>query len=593
MTLPMVLAFALLAGAMVLFALELYPVDFVALAMLAAVLVLGPVLGVRPEEAISGFSNPAAITVLAMFILSGGVERTGTIQRLSRRVTRLGSGGEVGQLLTVALVAVPASMFLNNTAVVAILMPMVIRMALVHGRSPSKLLLPLSYLSQLGGVVTLIGTSTNILSSSLAESEGLPPFGVFEFARPGLAVLGTGLLYLLLVGRRLIPDRRSATAGEKDDGMAAYTADVVVLEGSAAVGRSVRESGLGKRSGIRVLEVVRGGKKFDASLPDLRLSAGDLLVVAGRAEELLGLRETEGLALEADRHIEALAGREDVRLVEAVIGPNSDLIGTTLRASRFHQRFGSAVVAIRKHGRLLRERLGSVRLGFGDTLLLRVPEIFLPAVRREPGFVVAGEIEHEPYRSRKAPVALAILSAVVLVAALGVPILVTSIAGGVLMVLTGCLKMDEVHDAIRWDVILLLAGVIPLGLALERTGGARFLADLVTRHSSGAPPVVVLGAFYLGTMILTELISNNAAAVVMVPVGITAARTLHLDPRAFVLAIMFAASTSFSTPIGYQTNTLVYGPGGYRFLDFLRVGGPLNLLLAIATPLFIMLLWGL
>ncbi len=589
----MMLAFALLAGALVLFALEIYPVDFVALAMLAVVLVFGRVLGVRPEEAISGFSNPAAITVLAMFILSGGVERAGTIQRLSRRVARLGSGGEVGQLLTVALVAVPASMFLNNTAVVAILMPMVIRMALVHGRSPSKLLLPLSYLSQLGGVVTLIGTSTNILASSLAQGEGLPPFGVFEFSRIGLAVLGTGLLYLLLVGRRLIPDRRGAPAGEKDDGTAAYTADVVVLEGSASVGRSVPDSGLGKRSGIRVLDVVRGGEKFDASSTRLTLRPGDVLVVAGRAGDLLGLRETEGLALEADRHIETREGGEDNRLVEAVIGPNSDLIGATLRGSRFHQRFGSAVLAIRKHGRLLRERLGSVRLGFGDTLLLRVPERSLAAVRREPGFVVAGEIEHEPYRTEKAPVALAIVAAVVVIAALGVPILVTSIAGGVLMVLTGCLRMDEVHNAIRWDVILLLAGVIPLGLALERTGGARFLADLVTRHSSGAPPVVVLGAIYVATMILTEIISNNAAAVVMVPIGIAVARTLQLDPRAFVLAIMFAASTSFSTPVGYQTNTLVYGPGGYRFLDFLRVGGPLNLLLAVVTPLFIALFWGL
>jgi di/tricarboxylate transporter len=222
-----------------------------------------------------------------------------------------------------------------------------------------------------------------------------------------------------------------------------------------------------------------------------------------------------------------------------------------------------------------------------------VPERSLPAIRREPGFVLAGELEHEPYRSNKTGTAIAIFSAVVLVAALGVPILVTSIAGAVLMVLTGCLRMDEVHSAIRWGVILLLAGVIPLGLALVRTGGAQFIADLVTRSSSGAPPVVVLAAFYVATMLITEFISNNGAAVVMVPIAITAARTLKLDSRAFVLAVMFAASTSFSTPVGYQTNTLVYGPGGYRFLDFLRVGGPLNLLLAVVTPLLIALLWGL
>jgi di/tricarboxylate transporter len=362
---------------------------------------------------------------------------------------------------------------------------------------------------------------------------------------------------------------------------------------SASVGRTVAESGLGRRAGIRVLEIVRQGVRFEASQPHPKLEAEDLLVVTGRAEALLGLRETEGLALEADKHIDARDARERVRLVEIVIGPNSDLIGSTLRASRFFQRYGSAVLAIRKHGRLLRERLGSVRLEFGDTFLLRVPERSLPAIRREPGFVLAGELEHEPYRSNKTGTAFAIFSAVVLVAALGVPILVTSIAGAVRMVLTGCLRMDEVHSAIRWDVILLLAGVIPLGLALVRTGGAQFIADLVTRSSSGAPPVVVLAAFYVATMLITEFISNNGAAVVMVPIAITAARTLKLDSRAFVLAVMFAASTSFSTPVGYQTNTLVYGPGGYRFLDFLRVGGPLNLLLAVVTPLLIALLWGL
>ena len=251
------------------------------------------------------------------------------------------------------------------------------------------------------------------------------------------------------------------------------------------------------------------------------------------------------------------------------------------------------MLAIRQHGRLLRDRLATVRLRFGDTLLLRVPRDFQERLRRVPGFIVTGPVEAATYRPRKTAVAIGIVLAVVGIAALGVPILVTSVAGAALMVLTGCLRMDEVHDAIRWDVILLLAGVIPLGLALERTGGAELLANLATSAGPSLPPVVVVGLFYAATMLLTELISNNAAVVVMVPVGIGAAKTLGLDPRAVVLAIMFAASTSFSTPVGYQTNALVYGPGGYRFTDFLRVGGPLNLLLAIVTPLFIALFWGL
>ncbi len=341
-----------------------------------------------------------------------------------------------------------------------------------------------------------------------------------------------------------------------------------------------------------MLEILHQGRRL---APDSwrKLVAGDILVVATAREALLRLRETAGLALEADAHWEEDAEGGEATVLEVVLGPNSDLVGATLREAEFYQRFGCAVLAIRQHGQLLRERLATVRLLFGDTLLLRVPRELMNRIRRVPGFIVTGAVEGAGYRPRKTAIAVGIVLAVVAIAALGVPILVTSVAGAALMVLTGCLRMDEVHEAIRWDVIFLLAGVIPLGLALERTGGARMLAGLVTRLGPFLPGVLVLALFYAATMLLTELVSNNAAVVVMVPVGIGTARALGLDPRAFVLAIMFAASTSFSTPVGYQTNALVYGPGGYRFSDYVRVGGPLNLLLAILTPLFIALWWGL
>jgi di/tricarboxylate transporter len=280
-------------------------------------------------------------------------------------------------------------------------------------------------------------------------------------------------------------------------------------------------------------------------------------------------------------------------LLEVVIGPNADLIGSLLEDVNFRQRYGCTVIAMQKHGETIQERLGQVPLNFGDTLLLRGPKPALEQIKREPGFIVTEELALEAYRTEKAGLALAIMAGVVIFAALGQPILVTALAGCTLMVITGCLKMNELHEAIRWDVIFLLAGVIPLGLALERSGGADLLAQFAAQAANYVPSLLVLSIFYIVAMLLTELISNNATVVVLVPVAIASAEALGLDARAFILAIMFAASTSFSSPVGYQTNTMVYGPGGYKFLDFLRVGGPLNLILAIVTPIYIYLLWGL
>lgn len=313
-----------------------------------------------------------------------------------------------------------------------------------------------------------------------------------------------------------------------------------------------------------------------------------MLFVQANRDQLLRIKDIEGLEIEPEEHFgsEILEGAE-MGLLEVVIGPNSDLISGTLESTDFRNRYDGIVIAIQRHGHLVRERLARVRLGFGDTLLLRGPAFALEKLRRDPTFIVLEQVPVEEFRTEKIPVALAIVAAVVAVAALGVPILITSIAGCVLMRVTGCL-----HESIRWDVLLVLAGLIPLGLALEHTRGAQVLADLAARLAQYVSPLFVVGIFYAMTMVLTELISNTAAVVVMVPVGGATAQALGLDPRAVVLAIMFAASTSFSTPVGYQTNPMIYGPGGYEFLDFIRVGGPLNFLLAFVTPVYIYLLWG-
>ncbi len=600
MTFEIALAFVILLAGLTVFALELFPIDFVAFSLMALILVLGPILRVSPEQAISGFSSPATITVLAMFILSGAVYHTGLINLLAQKMVRLAGPSEFRQLVAVMLVVGPISAVINNTAAVAILLPSVITLAREHRSAPSKLLMPLSFFSQLAGVITLIGTSTNILASSISQREGFGAFGMFEFAKIGLLVFCTGSMYILLIGRKLLPKRPFDDEITSRYRIKDYLSEVVVLRGSPLVGKTVMESRLRERFDVHVFEVLREGQKLEHPLADKRLQAGDILFINTNTEKLLKIKDIEGLAIEPElRFIDKELKSKDRKLLEVVIGPNSDLIGGTLSSTNFHYRYSCTVIAIRKHGELIgrqrgliRERLGNVPLKFGDTLLLRGASLALDQIKRDTGFIVTEELEMKSFRTEKAPLVITILAGVVLVAALGVSILITSIVGCVLMVLTGCLKVNELHESIRWDVILLLAGVIPLGLALENTGGAHLLATLAARLAHYVSPLVVVGAFYVVTMLLTELISNNAAVVVMIPVAGASAQALNLDPKALFLAIMFAASTSFSTPVGYQTNTMIYGPGGYRFLDFLRVGGPLNILLAIVTPVYIYYLWG-
>lgn len=594
MTLAMVLAFGLLLAALVVFALEIFPIDFVAFAVMGMVLLLGPLMGVAPEEAISGFSNPATITVLAMFILSGAISRTGVINILARRMIRFAGSSELRQLVTIMLVVGPISAFVNNTAAVAILIPPVISMAKRYRVSPSKLLIPLSYFSQLAGVVTLVGTSTNVLASALAVSEGYGPFGMFEFARVGLLTFFTGSLYLLFVGRKLLPDRRTEPEISETYHVKEYLTEVVILDDSPLVGKNLAEGRLRADFDIHVLEILRGGHKLGHPLSNNTLQADDILFVKANTNQLLSIKDVEGLALEPERRFSPQGLDTEKRgLMEVVIGPNSDLIGGTLAGTNFHRHYYCTVIAIRKHGALIRERLGEVPLGFGDTLLLRGAVFALEQLKQEPGFIVTDELELKAFRTQKAPLVLAIVTGVVVGAAMGMPILVTAILGCVLMVLTGCLQVNELHESIRWDVIFLLAGVIPLGLALEKTGGAVLLANLAAQSAAYMSPLAVLIMFYAAASLLTGLISNNAAVVVMIPVAVATAEALGLNPRVFILAIMFAASTSFYTPVGYQTNTMVYGPGGYKFMDFVRVGVPLNLLLAAATPVFLYWVWGL
>ena len=592
MTPQIILAFAILIGALVVFVLDIFPIDFVAFSIMALILVLGPILGVSPGEAISGFSNSATITILAMFILSAGIYHTGLINVLAHHLVRLAGASEVRQLITVMLVVGPISAFINNTAAVAILIPSVITLAREHRRAPSKLLIPLSYFSQLAGTATLIGTATNVLGSSLAVQEGYQEFSMFEFSSIGLLIFITGALYLLFVGRRLLPERHTEQEITESYQINEYLTEVIVLDKSPLIGKDVVNSRLREQYDAHVLEILRDGRKLDHPLVGKTFHANDILFIKTNTNQLLKLTSGEGLAIEPEHRLSDHGLESSERgLLEVVIGPNSDLIGGTLESTNFRYHYNCTVIAIRKHGELIRERLSEVTLNFGDTLLLRGSVESMEQIKREPGFIVTEEPQQEEFRREKIPIALAIIAGVVIIAAMGQPILVTALVGSVLMVLTGCLKVHELHEAIRWDVIFLLAGMIPLGLAIERTGGAKLIASIATHSADFLPPLVVLGIFYLMTVILAEFISHSAAIVVMVPVGVAAAESLGLDPRAFILASMFAASMSFSTPVGYQTNAMVYGPGGYKFLDYTRIGAPLSLLMAITTPLYIYWLW--
>ncbi len=594
MTLEILVVFALLSGVLVIFALELFPTDFVAFGIMALMLVIGPFLGVSSEAAISGFSNQATITVMAMFILSGALYRSGAVNLLARRVMRFAGSNEWWQLVLVMGISGIVSMFINNTAALAIFMPMVLTICKEHRRAPSKLLMPLSFAVQLGGVVTLIGTSTNVLASSLMEGAGLGGFGMFEFTAIGLLVFLTGLIYLLTLGRRLLPERHVEGEISKNYQLSDYLTDVIVLEHSHLVGKTLIESRLREQFDIDVLEIRRGGKRLGFLMSDQVLQAGDLLLVRAHREDLLKIKDQEGLAIESDPEQGNSKGTNNQDFLEVVIAPSSDLIGGTLETTGFRNRFNCTVIAMRKHGQVIRREMSKQRLAFGDTLLLQGEKKALNQIKRDSGFIVTEELQQEKFRNEKIPVALAIIAGVVLIAALEIaPILVTAVVGCVLMVLTGCLTVTELHESIRWDVIFLLAGVIPLGVALQVTGGAQFLADLVAQAAHLLPSFGVIWLFYVVAMLITAIISNNATVVVLLPVALATAETLGVDPKALALAIMFAASNDFSTPIGYQTNTMIYGPGGYKFLDFVRVGGPLNLILAVVTPLLIYLLWGL
>jgi di/tricarboxylate transporter len=607
-----VIAVVLLA--LVLFATEAVPVDITALGVMVA-LMLGQPLSARaaaaglladpivffpnyPGDALSGFANTATLTVLAMFVLSEGVRRTGIVQRLGAFISGLTGDDETRQLGAIISVVAPISGFINNTAAVAILLPMVTDIAERSKTSPSKLLLPLSYASMFGGMLTLIGTSTNILASDLSARLIGRPFSMFEFTQLGIVVSIVGTVYLMTLGRMLTPERIKPQQDLTEEfEMADYLTEVVVRDDSPLVGQRVATALVDTDFDVDLLQLIRDDRVFLEPLGPKEIHAGDVFVVRTDRDTLIDLLDVEGLELIPEvtvdeAELESAEGGQN--LVEVVLAPGSSLVGETLTTAAFRQRYDATVLALRRGGELVRKRLDNVRLRVGDTLLVQATGESIERLDQNRNFIVAQTIERTDYRKPKVPIAVGIVAAVVGLAALNVlDIVVAALAGSLAMVLTGCLKPTEVYDAVQWDVIFLLAGVIPLGIALETTGAAALLADGVVSASSFLPLVAVLGLFYVVTALLTNVVSNNASVVLMIPVAVDAAGALGASAFAFILAVTFAASTAFMTPVGYQTNLFVYGPGGYRFTDYLRVGAPLQAIFAVVTTLGIVFFFGL
>ncbi|MEL6776242.1 MAG: SLC13 family permease [Cyanobacteria bacterium J06597_16] len=582
--------------ALVLFIVEIFPADITALSVMVALILLGQV---TPEEGIAGFSNPATITVMAMFILSAGIARTGVLQNASTWLSQWGGSRLSQQIMTLGLIVGPMSGLINNTAVVSVFLPIVEDFCQQHRISPSKLLMPLSFATVLGGMITVIGTSTSVLASGLSADLGLGEFSLFQFTALGAITFIIGLAYLAVIAPRLLPNRKVDDRGlSQRYGMKEYVSELVITPRSSLVGQTLKGSQLQRRFDVDVLELIRNNTHFPQPFADKTLSAGDILLARGGKQDLLKIRESAGLEILPDvqfgqKSWQGSMGEEE-GIAEALVISNSNLIGSTLKDMRFRQRYNVTVLAIRRGQELLRDRMGKVPLRFGDLLLVQGPKQSLVGIQTSRNLLLLEQRDLETLRTGKSSIALGIGLAVVLVAALtDYPILASALAGVVAMIVTGCLKPGELYQAVRWDVIFLLACLIPLGTAMQNSGATEWIAAQLVSLSGDLSSYWLLTFIYVLTVFLTAVLSNNASVILLLPIGIQVASAVGLNPLTVVFIITFAASNSFMTPIGYQTNTMVYAAGGYRFLDFLRVGGPLSLLMAIITPPLAIWLYGL
>jgi len=594
MTWQMAFVFVLLIAAIVAFVREKIAPELVALSLFVIVAVSGLV---PLKDAFAVFSNPAPITVAAMFVLSAALVHCGALDYLTQRIERASTLPYwVVIFLLVALVAF-VSAWINNTPVVVVLVPVVLNLARRMKLAPSKFLIPLSYASVMGGCCTLIGTSTNLLVSGMLIERGEPGLQMFEIAWVGVPITIVGAIYLSFFGNRLLPAREMLTSILSEEERREYLTEAFVPPGSPLIGKSLRTAGLVKARGFRVIEIVRDGVAIhvDAASTDLR--EGDRMVLACRPSGIAHARAIPGFDFTAEAGLEQIAAHEGV-VFEGAVAPHSEIIGRTISELNFRQRYRVIVLAVHRAGVNVREKLETLPLQMGDLLLMMGTEPAVNELRRGDDIIL---FDRPPLPSvtlhKRIPLVLATIVGVVLGETMDlVPIELGAIAGAVILCLTGCIKPKEAYQSIEWNLIFLIFGMLALGLAMEKTGAAAWLAQNVVIGveqvvSGSARPLTILATVYVITLILTEILSNNAVAALMVPIALGIAHEAGLQTQPFIIAVAVAASAAFATPIGYQTNMYVYGIGGYKFRDFVRIGLPLNVICFAVAMIVIPRVW--
>ena len=578
-----------------LFVKEIFPLDVTALLVLAIFLVFGHL---TIEDAISGFSNQAVITIAVLFVLSHALQKTGILEY---GVVRLNKLTERSKLLglTVFLISVAfASAFVNNTAIVAIFIPITIRLAKKYNLSPSKLLIPLSYIAIMGGTLTLVGTSTNLLVNSIYVNTTMAePLGMFEFSRYGIFILLIGLLYIIFAVPLILPSRTVTSSLTQSYHMGGYLTELYVSEESPLVGRTFMERDINKNYDITVLDIIREGQVISTNIRNTIIHPGDVLFVRGSLENFLRMKEVEKVTMLTDEKLtQAELIHDDNTLVECLLTQQSELVGKSLMEINFRRRFGSFILAVRREGEILRRKIAHIILRSFDTLLVYGPREKIKELSDSGNFIVLGEIDATLQKNRFWWVSLAVIVSAVTLAALGmVPILKGALVGMILLMILRVISTNEAYQSINWQVIILIAALIPIGIVIQNSGTASWLAaamnNAVNMFEPALQPVVLVSLIYLVTMILTEMASNAATAIIMTPIALSAAAQMGLDPKPFIFSVCFAASASFITPIGYQTNLMVYGPGGYKFSDYVKVGLPLAITLWVMATYLIPIMW--
>lgn len=590
MTVDIAIVLAIVVGAAILFATEKLPVDMTAILVMAVLLLSGII---TPEEGISGFSNTATVTVAAMFIISAALNKTGAVLFVGELASKMFKYnfwlGVIVMMMAVGLL----SAFINNTPVVAVFIPVVLRIAASNNISSSKILMPLSFASMFGGVCTLIGTSTNILVSSIAVQYGQPAFSMFEFTSLGLLFFGAGLIYMVFVGIRMIKAKDVPSDLTQKYSMSDYLTDIVLLPEAKSVGTRLVESPLIKEVEIDILDVVRNGRRLLRPTSEIVFEANDVLRVRGDVKKIQDLKDRVGIKLKSDLKLKDEDFKaEDLQLVEAIISPNSRLIGKTIKSSRFRNLYRANALALRHSGQLYHTDFIDMPLKPGDALLLEVRKENLDDLKRDPDFVLVSGVDLPKYRKSKIIPALLIVAGVIVTATFNImPIMISAIIGSILLVFTKCISLEETYKSIEWNIVFLLGGILSLGIALEKTGAALLLANNIVSLIGFLGPVAIVAALYLITTLFTEIMSNNASAVLLAPIAIAVAESMGISARPLLMAVTFAASASFMTPVGYQTNTMIFGVGQYKFSDFLKVGAPLNLIFWILATIFIPILF--